>query len=61
MTNRQMMEVKGVDDEAVQDIVCEYCNTYIIKSHPPSFMCEGRFCKEAWDNWLEEDWEYEDE
>ena len=23
MTNKQMMEIKGVDDEAVQDIVCE--------------------------------------
>lgn len=47
MTNRQMMELKGVDDEAVLDIVCEYCNTYVIKSHPPGFVCEGRFCDEA--------------
>ena len=45
MTNRQMMEIKGVDDEAVQDIVCEYCNTYVITNHPPGFICEGRFCE----------------
>ena len=61
MTNRQMMEIKGVDDEAVQDIVCEYCNTYVIKSHPPGFLCEGRFCSKAWDKWLDEEWECEDE
>lgn len=57
MTNKQMMEIKGVDDEAVQDIVCEYCNTYVIGNYPPSFMCEGRFCNEAWEEWLEEEWE----
>lgn len=61
MTNKQMMEIKGVDDEAVQDIVCEYCNTYVIENHPPSFMCEGRFCYEAWEQWLEEEWEDEEE
>lgn len=61
MTNKQMMEIKGVDDEAVQDIVCEYCNTYVIENHPPSFMCEGRFCDEAWEQWLEEEWEDEEE
>ena len=59
MTNKQMMEIKGVDDEAVQDIVCEYCNTYVIGDHPPGFACEGRFCEEAWDEWLEEEWEDE--
>ena len=57
MTNRQMMEVKGVDEEAVQDIVCEYCNTYVITNRPPSFTCEGRFCNEAWECWLDEEWE----
>lgn len=57
MTNRQMMEIKGVDDEAVQDIVCEYCNIYVIKNCPPSFTCEGRFCDEAWERWLDEEWE----
>ena len=57
MTNKQMMEIKGVDDEAVQDIVCEYCNTYVIKEHPPGFVCEGRLCDEAWEKWLEEEWE----
>lgn len=61
MTNKQMMEIKGVDDEAVQDIVCEYCNTYVIENHPPSFMCEGRFCDKAWEQWLEEEWEDEEE
>lgn len=61
MTNKQMMEIKGVDDEAVQDIVCEYCNVYVIKNHPPSFMCEGRFCCEAWEQWLEEEWEDDEE
>ena len=61
MTNRQMMELKGVDDEAVQETVCEYCNTYVIESHPPGFVCEGRFCNKAWDKWLEEEWDYEDE
>ena len=59
MTNKQMMEIKGVDDEAVQDIVCEYCNIYVIGDHPPGFICEGRFCEEAWDEWLEEEWEDE--
>ena len=59
MTNKQMMEVKGVDDEAVQDIVCEYCNTCVITNRPPGFTCEGRFCEEAWDEWLEEEWEDE--
>ena len=59
MTNRQMMELKGVDDEAVQDIVCEYCNTYVITNHPPAFMCEGRFCDKAWEEWLEEEWQDE--
>ena len=59
MTNKQMMEVKGVDDESVQDIVCEYCNTYVITDHPLGFACEGRFCEKAWDEWLEEEWEDE--
>ena len=56
MTNRQMMEIKGVDDEAVQDIVCEYCNDhncFVGESLPLNFLCEGRFCDEAWDKWLE--------
>ena len=57
MTNRQMMEVKGVEDEAVQDIVCEYCNIYVIRDRPPGFTCEGRFCGEAWELWLDEEWE----
>ena len=61
MTNRQMMELKGIDDEAVQETICEYCNTHVIKSHPPGFVCEGRFCDEAWEKWLEEEWDCEDE
>lgn len=59
-TNKQMMEIKGVDEEAVRDQVCEYCNAYVIGDHPPSFVCEGRFCDEAWEEWLDEEWECED-
>lgn len=63
-TNKQMMEIKGVDEEAVQDQVCEYCiaNSYFSRlSMGPGFTCEGRFCGTAWDEWLEEEWECEDD
>ena len=63
MTNRQMMEIKGVDDEAVQDIVCDYCNDhncFIGYSLPLNFLCEGRMCDKAWDKWLEEEWDDEE-
>lgn len=57
MTDKHMMELKNIDKEAIQDIVCDYCNLYIIRNRPPSFMCEGRFCEEAWERWLEEEQE----
>lgn len=64
MTNRQMMGIKGLDDETVQEIVCEYCTDHRCFTGydlPLNFLCEGRFCSKAWDKWLDEEWECEDE
>ena len=64
MTNRQTMELKGIDDEAVQETVCEYCNAHRYFTGydlPLNFLCESRFCDKALEKWLEEEWDCEDE
>ena len=32
-----------------QEKICEYCQEYIIEGHAitPTFMCEGRYCDQA--------------
>ena len=42
MTNRQMMGIKGLDDEAVQETVCEYCTDHRCFTGydlPLNFLC----------------------
>jgi hypothetical protein len=41
--------------EKHQDIICDYCELYIIQCrHSTSmFLCEGRFCTEAAEQWFE--------
>lgn len=66
-TNRQRLERLGMmDDETIMDISvearCELCNKWIEKNlHPQNPACEGRWCEEAADLWLDEEADESDE
>ena len=60
-TNRQKLERLGIVDDAdavmdaAGDSVCEVCNREIDKNlSPQNPTCEGRWCEEAVEIWLDE-------
>lgn len=66
-TNRQKLERLGIetDVDTVMDVYgdscCEICNNLIEKNlSPENPTCEGRWCGEAVELWLEEAAEAED-
>lgn len=66
-TNRQRMNRLGMMDDVdtVMDIagdaVCDICNQRIEKNlSPQSPACEGRWCDEAMELWLDEEAEEDD-
>ena len=65
-TNRQRLERLGMmDDETIMDVSqearCDLCNKFIEKNlSPENPVCEGRWCNEAADLWLEEEADEED-
>lgn len=59
-TNREKLERLGMDDDtdtimdAACDSVCEVCNQEIAKNlNPENPTCEGRWCDEAVELWLD--------
>jgi|BioPla2DNA2_1021312.scaffolds.fasta_scaffold35302_2 hypothetical protein len=60
-TNRQKCERLGMmDDETLMDISegerCKICDSYIEKNlSPQNPACEGKWCDEAIDYWLDEE------
>lgn len=61
-TNRQRLERLGMmDDETIYAVstengLCEVCEQYIVKNlDPQNPACEGRWCDEAIDYWLDEE------
>jgi len=67
-TNRQRLNRLGMEDDvdtimyADGDRVCEICNERIVKNLSPSNpTCEGRWCEEAVDIWLDEPAKEEDD
>lgn len=66
-TNRQRCERLGMmDDETLldisQDARCICCDRYVEKNlSPTNPACEGKWCMDAIDYWLEEEAEVEDE
>lgn len=60
-TNRQRLERLGMmDDETIMDVSqeerCILCNKYIEKNlSPTNPACEGRWCEEAAELWLDEE------
>lgn len=64
-TNRQRLELLGMMDdktimEVSQEARCAICNKWIEKNlSPQNPACEGKWCEEAADLWLDE--EAEDE
>ena len=65
-TNRQRLERLGMfDDETImavsQEARCAICNKLIEKNlDPQNPVCEGRWCAEAADLWLDEEADEED-
>lgn len=65
-TNRQRLERLGMmDDETIMDVSqdarCAICNELIEKNlSPQNLVCEGRWCGEAADLWLDEEAEEDD-
>lgn len=63
MTNEEKLEQIGIDvdsDEAREYAenhgLCDCCNEYIEKNLPPwNPVCEGSWCDEAFDYWLDEE------
>lgn len=60
-TNREKLKRLGIADdadsviEATGDSVCEVCNREIDKNlSPQNPICEGRWCEEAVEIWLDE-------
>jgi len=43
-----------------QESICSHCESVIIccNSMTSTFICEGRFCEDAFESWSEEDEEY---
>lgn len=66
-TNRQRLERLGMmDDETIMDVSqearCAICNELIEKNlSPQNPVCEGRWCEEAADLWLDEEAEEDDD
>ncbi len=60
-TNRERLERLGMmDDETIMDVSqeerCILCNKYIEKNLSPSNpVCEGAWCEEAVELWLDEE------
>lgn len=65
-TNKQRLErLEMMDDETIMDVSqearCVLCNRFIEKNLCPTDpVCEGRWCDEAADLWLEEEADEED-
>lgn len=66
-TNRQRMNRLGMDDDPdtifyiAGDSVCDVCNRCIEKNmSPQNPACEGRWCDEAIELWLDEEAEEDD-
>lgn len=67
-TNREKLKRLGIADDTdtvmdnAGDSVCEVCNREISKNLSPSNpSCEGRWCEEAVEIWLDEETEAEDD
>ena len=62
MTNRELLEKKGITDDLDEifdvggDRICEICAERIVRNlSPTNPSCEGRWCDEAIEIWLEEE------
>ena len=66
-TNKQRLNDMGIvnDDDimeqALEDGLCDYCRSNIdMNLNPQNPVCEGWYCDEALEEWLEEETEADD-